>query len=288
MSFKLWTTDTPQFIKELLPTFHTSSGYNNMELVTVAERLGISQSARLMRRLMQFWYALGILDREKETSGAYRYTISYFGDNVLDSIQFGATMTYDLIHWSMYSAWIRIPNFEWGWSWLYRETCDEVWESSPGEIAVKRLQAALLERANHAFPELSPTFDVNTIRAVASWLSALEPPFLVKAHESSKSARLLSRKRERCSPELLFLSLQLQYTLRGLPFGTPLLMDEELIAAVCRVCMLDSAQFWPMAELCGLMFPSLTRKETAYGTSLTVSEAAPFTPPLPRGTGTTS
>lgn len=286
MSFQLWTTDNPTYLKEILPFFQTPTGLTNEELVEATGRIGLSDSVKRIAHMTQFWYILGILDRELEPTRAYRYKLSKFGEDILNSLQFGSSMPFELVHWSMYSAWLRTSDFEWGWSWLYKEACDEMWEHSPDQVVTKKLQSALLERANMRFPELAPTFDVQAVRSVTYWLSALDPPFLVKEDESKKGSPWLSQRRRRCSPELLFLSIQLQYHTKGLSFGTPLLMNDDLVDALCKVCMLDPDEFWPMAEVSSLTFPYLVRKETAYGTALTIAEVAPFTPPEPRATGT--
>ena len=286
MSFQLWTTDNPTYLKEVLPSFQTTTGLTNNELVEITAALDLSDSVKRVAHLTQYWYLLGLLDRDRELNRAYRYRLSEFGGSILTSLQFSSTLAIDFLHWAMYGAWLRLPDFEWGWSWLYRETCDALWENSPGQIVSKKLLADMLERANLHFSE-APTFDIQAIRSAMNWLSALEPPFLIKEDESKRSSPWSSQRRESCSPELLFLAIQLQYHVKGLSFGTPLLMDEELVETLCKVCMLALEQFWPMAKVCSLTFPTMVRKETAYGTSWTIIEPAPFTPPEPRSTKAT-
>jgi len=279
MGFEIRTIDHPTYLKEILPLFRGGTSFTNNELVPVVR---LSDSVVRIGRLTQSWYILGILDRTKEHNRAYRYSLSEFGENLLNQLQFNPSLAVEFVHWAYYSAWLRSPDSQWGWSWVYQEVCDVMWDNSPSRIVPKKLMADTVEKANSLFPEQAPSFDVLSIRSVMAWLAAMDPPFLLKKDESDSKSPLLSRKRESCSPELVFLAIQLQYQIKALSFDAPLLMDEALIEAVCKVCMLAPEQFWPMAEICSLTFPSLERKETLYGTSLMITEAAPFTPPEPR------
>ena len=282
MPFEIRSVDTPIYLRGVLPLFRGGTNFTNNELVKTTPAVGLSDNASRIGRLTRTWYILGILDRVQEQSRAYRYSLDRFGESLLSKLPFSPSLAIELVHWAWYSAWLRLPNFEWGWSWVYQEVCNTMWENSPGQIAQNKLMADTVEKANSLFPEQSPSFDVFSIRSVMTWLAAMEPPFLIKKDGADPNSPLLSRKRENCSPELLFLAIQLQYQVKGLPFSTPLLMDETMIEAVCKVCMLAPEQFWPMAEICSLTFSSLVRKETTYGTSLMITEAAPFTPPEPR------
>ena len=288
MSFKIWAIDNPTYLKGILPLFRGGTNFTNNELVKATPTVGLSDRIKRIEHLTKSWYVLGILDRVREQNQAYRYSLNEYGENLLNKLQFNPPLAIEFVHWAWYSAWLRSPNFEWGWSWVYQEVCNTTWENSPSQIVTKKLMADTLEKANSLFPEQAPSFDILSVRSVTAWLAVMEPPFLVKKDQADPQSPFLSRKRESCSPELMFLAIQLQYQARGLPFDTPLLMDEALVEAVCKVCMLALEQFWPMAEICSLTFPSLVRKEMMYGTSLTVTEAAPFTPPEPRPLRTTS
>ena len=282
MSFKIWSIDKPMYLRGVLPFFQSGATFTSSELAKITPTVGLSDSGRRIRRLTQSWHILGILDRVREQNQAYRYSLSEFGENLLNKLQFNSSLAMEFVHWAYYSAWLRSPDFQWGWSWVYQEVCDVMWDSSPSQIVPRKLMADTLEKANSLFREQTPSFDIASIRSVMAWLAAMDPPFLLKKDESDSKSPLLSRKRESCGPELVFLAIQLQYQTKALSFGAPLLMDEALIEAVCKVCMLAPEQFWPMAEICSLTFPSLERKETLYGTSLMITEAAPFTPPEPR------
>ena len=289
MSFKLWSIDGPKYFEQVLPLFQTGICLTNIELVQLTEDILLSSSVRSIGHLAQFWFVLGVLDRTKDPRRGYKYSLSEFGKSTLQSLQFNTSLAVDLLHWTIHSTWWRSPEFVRGWSWLYQEACDTMWEDSPKEVIPKKLLSDMSERANSQFQSgASPTFSIQSIRTVMRWLSALEPPFLTKKEETNRGSPWLSHRRESCSPELLFLALQIQYRVKDLPFGTSLLMDDDLVETVCKTCLLAPERFWPMVELCSLTFPALTRKETSYGTSLMIAEAAPFTPPEPRALATSS
>ena len=282
MSFQIWSIDRPTYLEGVLPLFQRGNSFTNSELVQMTAQMGLSSSTRRIAHLTQSWYVLGILERRRVENQAYRYDLSSFGVHLLSKLQFNPPLAIEFVHWIWYSGWSRSPHPDWGWSWVCREISDILWQSSPDQVAPRKLLADAAEKANSLFPEESPSFDIISVRSVTAWLAALDPPFLIKEDEDDPKSSLLSRKRNSCSPELLFLAIQLQYRKKGLSFGIPLLMDDELVDTVCSVCMLAPEQFWPMAEVCSLTFPTLIRKETTYGTSWTVTEPAPFTPPAPR------
>ncbi|MCK4473219.1 MAG: hypothetical protein KAW49_15660, partial [Anaerolineae bacterium] len=194
MPFEIRSVDTPIYLRGVLPLFRGGTSFTNKELVKTTPTVGLSDSVLRISRLTQSWHILGILDRIKEQK-SYRYSLNEFGENLLNELQFNSSLAIEIVHWTYYSAWLRSPDFQWGWSWVYQEVCDVMWDNSPSQIIPRKLMADTVEKANSLFPEQSPSFDVLSIRSVMAWLAAMDPPFLLKKDESDSKSPLLSRKR---------------------------------------------------------------------------------------------
>jgi len=283
MSFQIFSIDSSEYLIKVLPLFRGGKSYTSNELADLFNSLDLSVHPRRCRHLLQIWYVLGFLNRDR-VGNAYNYELSDFGKGLLKKLQFNQPLAVELAHWAWYSAWLRSPEFEIAWSWLYQDICNLLWEASPNVINAKQLTAIAVENAALLYPNQNQALDNASIGAILSWLATMDPPFLIKEDRESSRSSLVSQKRDSCNPELMYLSIQLQYYIKGITFGTPLLIEEQIINAICKTCLLRLEQFWPMVELCSITFNSLVRKETAYGTSLSIDAAAPFTPPYPRQT----
>ena len=285
MSFQIFSVDNPDYLKKILPLFRGGERLTALELSQSVDSLGLSMHPRRSRHLLQIWYVLGFMERRKENGGAFRYQLSSFGTELLNHLSFNESLAIELGHLAWYSAWLRAPDFERAWSWLYFDICNLLWERSPSIIVPKQLTADAVERAAAKYPDELPALDTLSINSVLMWLTALEPSFLNRGQEKGYWS---SQLRDSCSPELMYLAIQLQYSIRELSLGSSILIDDEFISSVCRTCLLSSQSFWPLVEICDLTFSTLAKKETAYGTSIIVYDTATFTPPIPRSTRTQS
>jgi hypothetical protein len=282
MSFEIYSIDGPDYLVKILPLFGNGSSYTSQELADVVRYMGLSIHPRRSRHLLQVWFTLGFLDRLVGKKRAYRYCLSTFGEDLLNKLSFNKTLCLELAHWAWYSAWWRSQDFERAWAWLYQDVCNFLWDSSPSEVIVKQIRANAINRAMEIYPDHKPALDDQSIGSILAWQVELDPPFLIRKESGESKKGLQSKKRDSCSPELLYLAIQLQYYIKNLPFNTPILIDDLMIESICKICLLNQEQFWPLVNICLLTFSSLSRKETVYGSSLTIMEPANFTPPPPR------
>lgn len=284
MPFHLWSTDTPEYIEKVLPIFGSGNTYTNKELAENTPDSGATDNIRRLGHLTQFWYTLGLLDRKKDGS-TYYYSLSKFGESTLSLLNFNKSLCFDLLHYALLNAWIQDQHENWGWSWVYKTTTDLLWESDNQEIENNIIHAQVMEIADVELSDWEAKVDPVAMTTTANWLARLSPPFLIRdsEDESSKSIKYRVVKREYCNPELMLLAVALEYHYRELPFGTPMVMDENTITNVCRVCLLDPSQFWPVIDLAAITFANyLHKKDTLYGTSVALLEQPDHLPPNPR------
>lgn len=282
MPFHLWSTDTPEYIEKLLPQFGNEKSYSNKELAEVSSQLGSTGNQRRISHLTQYWYILGLLDRERE-GNTYIYTVSDFGGKILNLLNFNKSLCFDLLHFALSNAWEIDRNEHWGWSWVYKNTAKLLWETKPSTLDKGKILSQIINMADEKIPEFKAKINPKAISSTIIWLSDLIPPFIVPFSEAKQSDDYSIDKRDNCNPELLLLAICSEYKLRELPFSTPLLIDEEVKTEVSKLCLLKEDQFWPMVDLALITFPSiLQKKESLYGSSLILKEKPDFYPPHPR------
>lgn len=90
-------------------------------------------------------------------------------------------------------------------------------------------------------------------------------------HKQGPRSELHSKWRNYCTPQLFHLATDLLYSTEGLSYGTSLAMDDEKIAAICRVCLLDPGRFWEMVSLTAMAMREFEVRQGLWGTSLALS-----------------
>jgi hypothetical protein len=184
---------------------------------------------------------------------------------VIDTYSTNRPLFFDLMHFLFYSAWCRSKDDSRVRFWLYASVCDALWLDAPAKTDSFALTNRLQLESRDAFPEYDPIFPERSVRAVFPWLGALTPAFLSK---SGAASQLSSRRRSYCSPQLFHLATDLVYALEGLRYGTSMAIDERHIADVCRVCLLDTAGFWQMADLTKMTIRGYDIRKGQWGTSI--------------------
>lgn len=284
MPFHLWSTDTPEYIETFLPVFAKQKSYSNQELVDVSTTMGETDVERRISHLNQFWYTLGLLDRNKD-GHKYIYSISEFGEKILPLLNFNAALCFDILHFALINAWKQDQHENWGWSWVYRAVGKLLWKGEVREVDSSNLLARVNDLADQEIPDFRAKINPIAMGTSFKWMSSLTPPFLIKddPDKSDRTVKYGVQRREFCNPELILLAVCLEYQGRGIPFGSPLVMDEGAVDSISETCLLDNNQFWPVMDLADITFNNLVqKKETLYGTSILLAAQPDFYPPDPR------
>lgn len=249
-SFEFNNQVSPSYVEPLFLRIEPGQWYSTNDLVALLQAGGLDVEGRhIVNYNVLSWSLIGLGETRAERVGRSRikmFRLSLLGVAIRDMFSTNPQLFYDLVHFLFYSAWPRTQQIVRARFWVYTGVCDALWSEAPSQMDSFALANALQAEAAQEFPQYRPAFPERSIGAVFPWLGALMPPFLTR---QTTGKRLLSARRDYCTPQLLHLATDLVYNLEGLGYGTSMSLDERLIAAISRVCLLDEARFWEMAQL---------------------------------------
>jgi hypothetical protein len=242
--------------------------YRISEMKSILHReLGID-GADIAQRNAEAWSLAGLGELQLVKDGKskyYLFRISSIGRQVLETYSTNRDLFFDVIHFLFYSVWHRSKDVYRGRFWIYSSVCDELWIDAPSKMDSFGLTAKLHTESQSLFPESEPTFPERSVRAVFPWLGALTPPFLEKdqSHKQFGSSR-----RAFCTPQLFHLATDLLYSIRSIRYGTSISMDDESIQYISKTCLLDTDQFWEMADRTKISIRGFEIRKGQWGTSI--------------------
>lgn len=246
--------------------------YSTEDLQNLLKKSGRKvKGADIARSNMIAWHLIGVAQSEiRIESTRKRYVqLTDLGRELKAAYSTNRELFFDLMHFLFYSAWHRSNHLRYAKLWLYATECETLWIEAPGEINTSELTLRLQSEAKRQFPSYSPAFPSRSITAVYPWLGALTPAFLEKQGMTGSS--LMSKKRSFCSPQLFHLATDLLYTGEDLGYGTQLGVSDSVIEKICRVCLLDTNQFWTMADLTSMMIREFDIKRSQWGRSIVLA-----------------
>lgn len=270
VSFEFKNQVAPRYIEPLLLQIEYGRWYDSGELQWLLRDGGLNvEGKEIVQGNITAWARLGLGEVRRAGVGApNQFRLSPFGKQVIDLYSTNPELFYDVLHFLLYAAWRRFRDINQAPFWLYAEVCDRLWQSAPSKMDNFELTAQLQADSQRAFPDHSPAFSERSVRSIFPWLQALTPPFLSKCGTKSE---LCSHRRAYCTPQLFHLATDLLYTTEGLAYGTALTMDDDKIAAIGRVCLLDPDRFWDMASLAAGAMRELELRQGQWGASLVLN-----------------
>jgi hypothetical protein len=218
------------------------------------------------RRLLDLGLALA--------SGVSRleYTLSTLGAKVRVISTLDEDMFWEVMHFLHYSSHYLRPDAR-KYLWSYHQCCDISWEEGhlgPKQQMAAKVQSLMREEFSSMDfgARVGARFDSTAVGRWLSWIWKLSPsPFPRKAGVLKK--RTVDRY------ELLLLSLDFVYHMRGYRYGDPVVLDDQLLGEIARVFFLDLVCCRQLLDVAGRMSRVAVLRETLAGTSVTLS--APYT-----------
>ncbi len=269
VGFEFSNTVSPSYIEPLLLRLESGEWYNNHELKTFLHNAGLNiDGESIVSYNVMAWSLSGIVRMRKEKEGrSFRNYIqlTQLGQYLRDVYSTNRELFFDLIHYIFYSTWKRSEDITKARFWVYAQVCDALWTDSPTQMDSFKLTNRLQVEAHQAFPQYQPAFSERSIGAVFPWVVALTPPFLEKFGAKS---HYRSKKRDYCTPQLLHLATDLIYQNEKLSYGTSMALSEKHIEDICKVCLLDPAKFWSVADLSAMMIREFSIQRNQWGRSI--------------------
>lgn len=273
LSFEFNNQLSPSYIEALLTPLEPHIWYSYDELRTQLQQTISVEGIHIVRYNAAGWALAGIVTSrtEKEGRSKRKYVrLSEYGRQVRDIYSTNRELFFDLFHFTFYSAWRRTGDLSRARFWIYAEVCDALWNEAPRQMDSFELTNRLQTEAQIRFPDHSPAFPERSVRAVFPWLAALTPPFL---EATGSRNQYHSNRRRLCTPQLFHLATDFVYFSEKLAYGTSLSLSERLIEQICRLCLLDPIQFWPMADLTSMMVREFDIKRNQWGRSIVLASA---------------
>lgn len=270
VSFEFKNQVAPRYIEPLLLQIEADQWYDTNELKRLLRANGVDVEGKdIINANISVWAKAGMGEMERAGHGRpNQFRLLPLGKYVVSIYSTNQELFFDLLHFLFYSAWPRSELLSQAPLWLYGQVCDRLWEAAPSKMDSFKLTAQLQSESRLAFPDHAPAFAERSVRSIFPWLQVMSPPFLSKCGTKSE---LCSERRNYCTPQLFHLATDLLYTTEGLSYGTSLAMDDEKIAAICRVCLLDPDRFWEMASLTDMAMREFEVRQGQWGTSLALS-----------------
>ena len=270
VSFEFKNHISPRYVEPLLVQLDYGRWYDSNELQELLRSNGIEvQGKEIINININTWARLGMGEVYSQGYGKQRrFQLTRFGKQIAGFYSTNQELFFEVLHFLFYSAWPRSEGINQSQFWVYHRLCDVLWIEAPRKMEAEQLTARLQSESRDIFPNHEPTFPTQSIRGIFPWLQTLTPPFLAKC---STKSELCSERRSYCTPQLFHLATDLLYTTEGLAYGTSLAMDDEKIAAICRVCLLDPGRFWEMASLTDMAMREFEVRQGQWGTSLALS-----------------
>lgn len=269
VSFEFKNQIVPRYIEPLFLQMEYGQWYDSSELRRYLRAGGLDvEGKNIVQAHIVLWTKVGLGEVKRGGSNFNLFRLTPLAKQVIDLYSTNQDLFFDLFHFLFYSAWLRSRNLNQAPFWVYKQTCDKLWLSAPSRVDTFDITAQMQTESRLAFPDQSPAFSERSVRSVLVWFQALTPPFMTK---QGSRLELHSGWRTYCTPQLFHLATDLLYTTEKLAYGTSLAMDDEKIAAICRVCLLDPDRFWEMASLTDMAMREFEVRQGQWGTSLALS-----------------
>ena len=268
-SFEFRNAIAPRYIEPLLLNIRYGQWYTRAQLVTLLRSQDLDLDGNnIVSDNTTAWSLAGLGQLKKRSvdqTTRIMFRLTELGKQLIELYSTNSELFYDVMHFLFYSVYLRSNNVGKVRFWLYLNVCEKLWQAAPAAIDNSVLTNQLQIEGHKAFPDHEPSFSERSVRGVFPWLQVLTPPFLSKANKS----QLYSNRRKYCSAQLFHLASDLVYaTKEGLQYGTSLSVTERQIEDICKICLLDTACFWEMADLTRMSVSGFEIRKGQWGTSI--------------------
>jgi hypothetical protein len=163
-------------------------------------------------------------------------SLTNLGQQMLRLLRYKPSVLNEIMHVLHYTIWTPDRSTEQCFSWSYRTTCEQLWESGSTAIDRGYLVSQVSEMAMTQFDTNRVSFSKDSVRGVLQWLAELEPPVLDEANRTFI-------RRTFCPPETFALAVDYLYQVEDADYQTNLLLDIDKQETICKVCLLEPTAF---------------------------------------------
>ena len=216
LSFHIRHEVTPARLKEVLFALVNDEPYDY-----------VTQADRQVTRLRQ----LGLLAGESVTD---------FGRNIYQLCQYNTDLWGGLLHFIHYTRWDNLYPSQHGFSWLYRQFVDQLWEDRSVQLSREYLDPLVASLSNEA--DTNPHFDPAQLRKAVVSLSRDSLKGGMHCLDALNPTVITSKQFQRrhyCTPEVALLALGWVAKQDDGSLGIDWLLTPQRRIAICRLCLLE-------------------------------------------------
>lgn len=246
-SFHTYHNAKPSYLKEIIKILEPNKNYTKEEILELTSNRGYSVATKesILNENLTLMRSLSLL-----TSGTKeKNELTAKGIIFRKILDFNPQIFSDILHFIYYSTY-DLDDKSILRSWSYKTVSDLMWskdifvidESTKEDIASK-----VSSTAESVFKK-TISFSSRSVGGVVNWLEDMYPPLI---HINTEKKFIL---REFCPPPLFILALDYLYTLNEVEYKIPLILTDEKIEAICKICQLSKTSFDDVMELTGESF----------------------------------
>lgn len=231
----------PTTVKEVLLILDGRDDISVEEMLQIGQECGYTigtsaKSAQSVRENpIQTARDLGLVE-------SARYALTDSGQQFVRLLNLKPKTANEFLHFLHYSAWTPEDPGVRCFSWSYMTACNTLWEFGNLPIDRNRFASQLADIAREKFGVSNVSLSKDSVQGIFNWLAELDPPVLEKKKVDKKETTFLIR-RSFCPPETFVLAVDYLYQRQQVNYQTNLLLDSEKRDVVCKMCMLEPANF---------------------------------------------
>lgn len=246
-SFHTYHNAKPSYLKEIIKILEPNKSYTKEEILELTSNRGYSVATKesILTENLTLMRSLSLSTSEPKE----KYELTAKGIFFRKILDFNPQIFSDILHFIYYSTY-DLDDKSMLRSWSYKTVSDLMWsrdifvidESTKEDIASR-----VSSTAESVFKK-TISFSSRSVGGVVNWLEDMYPPLI---HVNTEKKFIL---RKFCPPPLFILALDYLYTLNKVEYKIPLILTDEKIETICKICQLSKTSFDDVLELTGESF----------------------------------
>lgn len=246
-SFHTYHNAKPSYLKEIIKILEPNKSYTKEEILESVTNRGYSVATKesVLNENLTLMRSLSLLTSEKKENNELTGKGIIF-KKILDT---NPQIFSDILHYIYYSTY-DLCDQSIVRSWSYKTVSDLMWSKDTFVIdeSTKKDIAAKVSSIAETKPNFGKTisFSSKSVDGVLNWLEDLYPTLI---HVNNTEKKFILRKF--CPPPLFILALDYLYNepLNKIEYKIPLILTDEKIENICKICQLSKTSFDDVLEL---------------------------------------
>lgn len=244
-SFHTYHNAKPSYVKEIFKTLEPNKNCTKEEILELTSNRGYSVATKesILNENLTLMRSLSLISSKTKEKNE----LTTKGIIFRKIIDFNPQIFSDILHFIYYSTY-DLENKSILRSWSYKTVSDLMWSKDTFLIdeSTKEDIASKVSSTAESFFKKTISFSSKSVGGVVNWFEDMYPTLI---HVNNTEKKFILRKF--CPPPLFILALDYIYTINKIEYKIPLLLTEEKIETICKICQLSKTSFDEVLELTG-------------------------------------